>query len=103
RYQRVVPVRIQPFRYDPVTRTVSAVTSATVRVDFVSPRGRPLATRSARAAFPAGTEPGPLDDRHWEGLYRAALLNYEAARDFRAAPIRRSRTTAAVSGRARSF
>jgi hypothetical protein len=77
RYQRVVPLRLLPFRWDPAARTLSAVTSAVVRVDFVRRAPRPGVAR---------TVSGPRHDTGFEGAYEKALLNYAAAREFRAAP-----------------
>jgi hypothetical protein len=78
RHQRVVSVRIQPFRVDPVTKRVRAVTSATIRVDFV-PAG---AARTGPAPLDGERPAVPATDA-WEGLYRRGLLNYEAAKAFR--------------------
>ena len=77
RYQRVVPLRLLPFRWDPAARTLSAVTSAVVRVDFVRRAPRPGVARAVT---------GPRHDTGFEGAYEKALLNYAAAREFRAAP-----------------
>jgi hypothetical protein len=83
RHQNVATVRIQPFRVNPFTRQVTAVTSAVVRVDFV-----PVGTAGARAgASTAGAAGGSLvRDDGFEDSYRHALLNYDAARLFRIAP-----------------
>ncbi len=77
RYQRVVPLRILPFRWDPATRTLSVVTAAVVRVDFVRRGAQPGVARAVA---------GPRRDEGFEGAYERALLNYTAAREFRAAP-----------------
>ena len=89
RHQRVVSIRIQPFRVDPQAKRVRAVTHALIRVDFV-PIG------STRPNTATGLGPGtsleapaagmPAAHDRWEGLYQRALLNYEAARSFRTAP-----------------
>ena len=73
----------QPFRVDPVSHAVRAVTAATIRVDFVREGGTGAArTQSLLDGAPA--LPAPADA--WEGLYRRGILNYEAARTFRTAP-----------------
>jgi hypothetical protein len=79
RHQLVVPLQIQPFRVDPASHAVRAVTAATIRVDFVR-EGR----TGQSSLAPEGALP-PVDDRS-EGLYRRGLINYEAARAFRVAP-----------------
>lgn len=92
RYQRVVPVRVLPFRWDPAARTLRAVATATVRVDFV-PRSRVgvgsgppgLGLDAARAP---GRIAGPRTDSGFESAYERGLLNYAAAREFRSAPAR---------------
>ncbi len=90
RFQRVVPLRIQPFRYDPGRRSLLEVTSATIRVDFVPTRtGRNTPLHSERLLGP-GEETAPRHDPGWEGLYQRTLFNYEAARDFRTRPKRRT-------------
>jgi hypothetical protein len=86
RRQHVVAVRINPFRVDPVAKTVRAVSQATIRVDFVPVGG------AARAAAPVGAATAPANDR-WESLYERALLNYEAAKAFRLLPERSIRRT----------
>jgi hypothetical protein len=77
RYQRVVPLRLLPFRWDPAARSLRVLTTAVVRVDFVRRGARPGVARAVS---------GPRHDRGFEGAYEKALLNYEAAREFRAAP-----------------
>ncbi|MGH7724827.1 MAG: C25 family cysteine peptidase [Candidatus Eiseniibacteriota bacterium] len=100
RFQRVVPLRIQPFRYDPARRLLLEVTSATIRVDFVPVRGG----RSGGSGTSGGgtgllrsgleldprMEEAPRHDPGFEGVYRTTLANYEAARDFRVRPKRRT-------------
>jgi hypothetical protein len=98
RYQQVVPLRIQPFRYEASTRTLRALRSATVRVDFAPDSRRGPATATSLDAFPKGSELGPRTDAGSEGLYREGLLNYEAGRDFRIAPARPARTAARALG-----
>ncbi len=86
RHQRVVSLRVQPFRVDPAARTVRMVTSATIRVDFVPVGGaRPQSATGLAPGSPLeGSSPAPpASDDRWEGLYRRALLNYDAARAFR--------------------
>src|SRR5688572_10265642 len=79
RFQRVAPLRILPFRWDPAGRSLKVLTTAVVRIDFVR-RGATARPGVARAVA------GPRHDRGFEGAYEKALLNYEAAREFRTAP-----------------
>jgi hypothetical protein len=73
RRQRLVALRLMPFRYDEATGTLWARRSMKVRVDFTGPPGAPAAG-------------APAEDRHWEPVLRNAVLNYEQARSWRAAP-----------------
>ena len=102
RHQHVVSIRIQPFRVDPASKRVRAVTAATIRVDFVPTGGtRTNGTGSAPSLGGPGSSlegaraPIAAPDR-WEGLYQRALLNYDAARAFRTvtpAAVRRGRAS----------
>ena len=71
RRQRLVTVRIQPFRYDEVARRLTVRRSLTVRVDFVG--GRP--------------EQGvPSTDTHWDPVLRGSVLNFDQATRWRERP-----------------
>lgn len=97
RYQQVVPVRIYPFRWDPVARTLRALAGAVVRVEFV-PRQRAGGALGLDAARPAGRVAGPRTDSGFESAYERAILNYDAARDFRSAPARPTRVSSLAGG-----
>ncbi len=94
RHQRVVAVRIQPFKADPGTRRVRAVTTATIRVDFV-PTGSPR--MGADASLLEGA-PAPIARNDaWESLYERGLINYDAARAYRTVTPRAVRRLGAFS------
>ncbi len=103
RYQRVVPVRVLPFRWDPAARMLRAVTTATVRVDFVARArvgsaaagpGAPGLGLGLDAMRSPGRIAGPRTDSGFESAYERGLLNYSAARDFRTAPAKPVRVSA---------
>lgn len=71
RRQHLVPVAIQPFRYDEATRTLQVTRSVTVRIDFVG-------GRQARAT-------AAPQDRHWDAVLQGAVLNFEQGRSLRGA------------------
>jgi hypothetical protein len=74
RRQRVVVVRLQPFRYDEASGRLWTRRTLTVRVSFV---GGPAAP----------TGPAPLrEDRLGEPWLRGTVLNYEQGRAWREAP-----------------
>src|SRR5438105_4854803 len=72
RRQRLVAVKIMPFRYDPTLGRLWSRKSITVRVDF-----------SGGGAAPASPLGGGREDGSWEAVFREAVLNYSQARDWR--------------------
>ena len=68
--QRVVAVRLYPFRYDEATSRLWARRALTVRIEFP---GGPSA--------PPGTPPEP--DGHFEPVLKGTILNYEQGRRWR--------------------
>src|SRR2546422_304277 len=68
--QRVVAVRLYPFRYDEATSRLWARRALTVRIEF---QGGPSA--------PPGTPPEP--DGHFEPVLKGTILNYEQGRRWR--------------------
>ena len=78
RRQRMVAVRLMPFRYDESIRTLWVRQVLRVRVEF-----------SGGAAVPGVAE---REDRSWEPVLREAVLNYEQGRAWRepARPARRA-------------
>jgi hypothetical protein len=85
RGQRMVSVRIQPFRYDEAAARLWARRVVRVRVEF-----------SGAGAGAAPLAPGP-EDRHWDPVLRGALINYEQGRRWRVAPPAATRRGAAGS------
>lgn len=73
RGQRLVAVRIQPFRYDEAAGRLWARRRLSVRVEFAG------GTAGSRATAPAP------DDRHWDPVLRGAVLNFEQGRRWRSA------------------
>ncbi len=71
RRQRMVPIQLQPFRYDDATGRLWARRSLTVRVSFTG--GTALRARPAAAP----------EDRHWEPVLRGTVINYEQGRRWR--------------------
>jgi Peptidase family C25/FlgD Ig-like domain len=71
RRQRIVAVRLMPWRYDAATGQLWSRRSFTVRVDFSGPSAASLALA--------------VVDRHWEPILRNTLLNYEQGRRWRMA------------------
>jgi len=71
RGQRMVAVRIQPFRYDEAAARLWIHRRLRVRVDFGA------AAASVRGAGP--------EDRHWDPVLRGAVINYEQGRAWRIA------------------
>jgi hypothetical protein len=69
RRQRVVAIRVIPFRYDEAASRLWVRHALTVRVDF-----------TGIAAPPRGLQ---TPDRHWEPVFRSALVNYEQGRAWR--------------------
>ncbi|MCD4829661.1 MAG: T9SS type A sorting domain-containing protein [Candidatus Cloacimonetes bacterium] len=63
---RVVPLTVNPFRYDPATGSLHVITQMQVRV-----LGDPMAAMHVR----------PTVSRSFEPLYRSAITNYETIRD----------------------
>ncbi len=76
RRQRLVAVRVYPYRYDELAARLVERRSITVRVDFVGARL---------------TEGVTSQDRHWEPVLRNLVVNFEQARAWfeRATPARR--------------
>ena len=71
RRQRMVSVRILPFRYDEASGRLWTRHSVTVRVDFVGAQRAPgVASR----------------DIHWDRVLRGAVLNFDQARTWHARP-----------------
>ncbi len=71
RRQRMVSVRILPYRYDEASGKLWTRRSVTVRVDFVGGR----------------TADGvPSRDAHWDRVLRGSVLNFDQARAWRARP-----------------
>ena len=88
RRQRLVAVRIMPFRYDESAGRLTVQRSMVVRVDFLG--GTPAAAGGPVAA-----------DGSWESVLRAGVLNYEQAKGWRAAPMKAVRRSLfAAPGRA---
>lgn len=75
RGQRMVAVRIQPFRYDEAAARLWARRRQRVRVTF-----------AGAEPGSGGVAPAALEDRHWDPVLRGALLNYEQGRRWRVAP-----------------
>ena len=89
RRQRLVTVRILPFRYDEAGNRLWSHRSMTVRVDFVG------AARTVGGGAAGG-------DGSWEAVLQAGVLNYDQAKDWRAQPRRAERQDLfALPGRAR--
>ncbi len=72
RRQRMLALRILPFHHDEANGRLTLRRNLTVRVDFVG------------AALRGGLTPAP-EDRYFEPVLRAALINYEQGRRWRAA------------------
>ena len=94
RFQRVAALKVYPIRYEAMSRTLLVAKRLVVRVDFEAPAARGLATLAA-----AGLESAPADDRQYEPVYRGAVLNYDAARSWRARPLTRAGVTPAGPAR----
>jgi len=90
RRQRMVAVLLRPFQWDASTRGLRATRSLTVRVDFVG--GSTASTQASGRA---------TEDRHWESVLEAAVMNYEQARGWRSSPTRASRQARVTSLEAR--
>lgn len=70
RHQRVATVRLFPLQYNPATRTLRRLLHGTLRVTLTG-------GGDAETTDPAGSDPA------FEPVYRALLLNYEQARQWR--------------------
>jgi len=68
RRQRMVAVRLMPFRYDESIRTLWVRQVLRVRVEF---------------SGATSTAAGPSEDRNWDSVLREAVLNYEQGRGWR--------------------
>ncbi|MBI1796083.1 MAG: hypothetical protein HYR74_03415 [Candidatus Eisenbacteria bacterium] len=80
RGQRMVSVRVLPFRYDEAAGRLWMRKRMRVRVDFGVSASASGATRMAMSS------PGTLGgDRHWDPVLQAALINYDQGRPWRAA------------------
>ena len=89
RGQRMVMVRIQPFRYDEAAARLWARRRLRVRIEF------------AGAAAGSGAVAPTPEDRHWDPVLRGAVLNYEQGRRWRTArpaAVRGGRTGGASIG-----
>jgi hypothetical protein len=73
RGQRMVAVRIQPFRYDEAAARLWARRRLRVRVEFAGAMAGPGAPAPA------------AEDPHWDPVLRGAVLNYEQGRRWRTA------------------
>ncbi|MEJ2722732.1 MAG: C25 family peptidase propeptide domain-containing protein, partial [bacterium] len=91
RHQRVLPVRVKPLSYDPVTGETSLATR--IRIDITLRSGRAGRLFGDETAVPVGEAPV------WERIYSQVLVNPGQAPGWRIQP-RRPRT-AGTSGRTR--
>ncbi len=74
RRMRVVAVRVRPLRYDEGAGTLWSRRSLTVRVDFLGGQPEPLRATAGWAG----------EDRHWDAVLQQVVLNFDAARAWRA-------------------
>jgi hypothetical protein len=87
RRQRVLPVRVRPVTYDPVTGEASLATSIEVTVSFTRGRGR-------------GEEPARMpvvESAEWEEVFSRMLVNSSRARSWRR-PLRTPADRTSLSG-----
>ncbi|MFH1680512.1 MAG: C25 family cysteine peptidase [Candidatus Eisenbacteria bacterium] len=84
RNQRLVPVRVFPFRFQPSTGLLRVYDRIEVEVEFVPDPSKGGA---------AWMEPA-VDEGRWEDVYRGAILNYDQGRSFRRRPARPLRPAA---------
>ncbi len=75
RSQWIVGVRITPFVYEEERGRVQALRRLKVRVDFSMAGSSPVHPERLEAPAP--------EDRHFESVFQATLLNYEEARSWR--------------------
>ena len=87
RGQTMIALQIRPFRYDEAAGRLWARRSVTVRLSFTG-------GTAPAAALPAA----PVEDRHWEPVFKRAVLNYEQGRRWRAAPASRRGPAPGTSG-----
>lgn len=83
RQQWIATVRLAPCQYNPVTKVLRRLISATLHIRLVSTNGRAVNISTA------GTSEG---DPHFEGEYRSLLWNYDQARRWRQ-PVHSSTTS----------
>ncbi len=74
RQQRMVTLRLSPYQYNPVSRVLRHLVSATLTV-------RRIRASSAGESSPAESAASP--DPYFEGLYKSLLSNYGQAKDWR--------------------
>ncbi len=96
RGQWFVGVKAIPFVYDEPTGRLTAITRLTLRVDFVPAEAGDAGLEDQGAPAPVPQPQG--EDRHFEGVFRAGLLNYEQARSWRV-PRRAARPAALAAPR----
>ncbi len=77
RDQRILPIRIYPFQYMPLTRTLEVIKSVRFEVEFRYPQGQPMPNLSQSEILAEENNP-------FEAIYQSSLLNYEEAKSFRA-------------------
>jgi hypothetical protein len=87
RGQRMVAVRLQPFRYDDASARLWVRRDMRVRVDFTGGGSSPS------LAAPAA------EDRHWDPVLRASVLNFEQGRPWRTAPGAETARSSTLLGR----
>lgn len=73
RHQRVVRLAVRPVRWQPTSRELQVARTLHIRVAFSRPQN----------GLPAATDATMAEDPFFEGVLRAALLNYEQARAWR--------------------
>ncbi|HEY6867315.1 MAG TPA: C25 family cysteine peptidase, partial [Candidatus Eisenbacteria bacterium] len=87
RGQRLIALQIRPFRYDEATGRMWGRRSVTVRLSFG-------AGTSPTTAPPSVA----VEDRHWDPVFRRAVLNFEQGRRWRASPASRRAPSGSLLG-----
>ncbi len=78
RGRRLVSIEARPFRYDEALARITVTPNYVVRVDFNRPAGA--------AALVAEADPA-AEDRHYDDVLAASVLNFEQAKPWRAVPL----------------
>jgi hypothetical protein len=74
RYQEIANVRISPYQYNPLTKTIRRLVRATLQVRVKTPNGLSAVLPPARTL---STDP------HFESVYKETILNYDQAKAWR--------------------